>query len=137
MKNILCNERGFLLLNVVLLTLITAFAAMILLEAAPRIRNPQATLRLTASHLANEQFAYLESRAAAGTEIIGNHSFLGHKEDLRSINLSEKNPIDFKVTATVTANGNLRRASVKVIWQVGGENFDVTTEKTILFVKSL
>lgn len=50
--NNLRNERGFMLLNVVFLTLITSFAAMILMNAAPRLKNPQAALRLTAIHLA-------------------------------------------------------------------------------------
>ena len=45
-KFILRSERGFLLLNVVFLTLITSVAAMILMNAAPRVRNPQAVLRL-------------------------------------------------------------------------------------------
>ena len=48
--NRLNNERGFMLLNVVLLTLITSFAAMILMNAAPRLTNPQSVLRLTAIH---------------------------------------------------------------------------------------
>ena len=51
--NRLNNQRGFMLLNVVILTLITAFAATILMNAAPRLKNPRSVLRLTAIHLAN------------------------------------------------------------------------------------
>ena len=67
--NRLNNQRGFMLLSVVILTLITSFAAMILMNAAPRLTKPQSVLRLTAIHLANEQFAMLESLAASGGRI--------------------------------------------------------------------
>ena len=73
MKKILQNERGFMLLNVVFLTLITSFAAMILMNAAPRIRNPQAMLKLTATHLANEQFTFMEYHAAQGNLTMKNY----------------------------------------------------------------
>ena len=75
-----------MLLNVVILTLITAFAATILLNAAPRITNPQSVLRLTAIHLANEQFAMLESLAANGELATGNYDFLGKDADLTTQN---------------------------------------------------
>ncbi len=129
-KFVLRNERGFLLLNVVFLTLITSFAAMILINAAPRVRNPQSTLRLTALYLANEQFAELESLAAR-EDISGSQPFLGDKDDLKSNNLSEDNPIEFKVTTNVSGG----RAVVKVSWQVGGEDFEIETERTIRVVQ--
>lgn len=129
-KLALNNQRGFLLLNVVFLTLITSFAAMILINAVPRVRNPQATLRLTAIYLANEQFAELESLATR-EDINGNHSFLGDKNDLISNNLSADNPIEFKVTTNVSGN----RAVVKVSWQVSGNDFEIETERTIRVVQ--
>ena len=127
------NQQGFMLLNVVFLTLITSFAAMILMNAAPRIRNPQATLRLTALYLANEQFAMLESKAAAGELAAGSYDFLGDDDDLTTINFSEKIPIEFTVKTTVTENGNLRIAEVTITID-GDENFKLETERTIWFV---
>ena len=127
--NSLKNQRGFMLLNVVFLTLITSFAAMILLNAAPRIGNPQATLRLTAIYLANEQFAELESLAARGKTL--SSSYLGKAEDLITTNLSDNNPIEFKVTTNLSGN----RATVKVSWQVGNDKFEIETERTIGIVQ--
>ena len=125
-KSVLSNEGGFLLLNVVFLTVITSFAAMILMNAAPRVKNHQSALRLTAIYLANEQFAELESLAAR-EDISGSQPFLGDKDDLTSNNLSADNPIEFKVTTTVIGG----RAKVKVSWQVGGDEFKIETERTI------
>jgi hypothetical protein len=124
MKKILKNERGFLMLNVIFLTLITSFASMILLNAAPRVRNPQSTIRLIALHLANEQFAQLESLAAEGTLTEGNYDFRGDKKDL-------KNVVDFNVETTVTGTGNLRGIKVKVSWS--DKDF-IEVERTVLFV---
>ena len=119
------NERGFMLLNVVFLTLITSFAAMILMNVAPRVKNPHETLRLTALYLANEQFAYLESFAASGKPLSGN--FHGEKDDLTTKNLSEENPIELKVTTNF--NGN--KATVTVKWEVGNKNFELVQERAI------
>lgn len=129
-KSVLGNERGFMLLNVVFLTVITSLAAMILMNAAPRARNHQSTLRLTAIYLANEQFAELESLAAHG-DINGSQPFLGNKDDLTSNNLGEDNPIEFKVTTTVSGG----RAKVKVTWQVGDDEFKIEMERTIGIVQ--
>ena len=129
-KSVLSNERGFMLLNVVFLTVITSFAAMILMNAAPRARNPQSTLRLTAIYLANEQFAELES-LAADENISGSYSFLGDKDDLTSNNLGAGNPIEFEVTTTVSGG----RAKVKVSWQVGEDEFKIEMERTIGIVQ--
>ena len=129
-KSVLGNERGFMLLNVVFLTVITSLAAMILMNAAPRARNHQSTLRLTAIYLANEQFAELESLAAR-EDISGSQPFLGNKDDLTSNNLGEDNPIEFKVTTTVSGG----RAKVKVTWQVGEDEFKIETERTIGIVQ--
>ena len=133
LKNFLRNERGFMLLNVVFLTLITAFAATILMNAAPRLKNPQSVLKLTAIHLANEQFAMLESKAAAGELAAGSYDFLGVDEDLTTENYGAGKPIKFEVATKVTADNNLRNATVTVTI-VGDENFKLETERTILFV---
>lgn len=124
MKKILKSERGFLILNVIFLTLITSFAAMILLNAAPRIRNSQSSLRLIALHLANEQFAQLESKAAAGELTAGSYDFLGNNADLENV-------VKFTVKTTVTGTGNLRGIKVKVSWS--DKDF-IEVERTVLFV---
>lgn len=125
------DERGFMLLNVIFLTLITSFAAMILINAVPRVRNPQAVLRLTAIYLANEQLAMIESKAAAG-EL--NLNYLGKPEDLTTENYSENVPITFKVTSTDKPNGNLHAVTVKVEWTVNGRDSFVELERTIRVV---
>lgn len=125
----LLNERGFMLLNVVILTLITSFAAMILLNAAPRIRTPQSVLRLTALHLANEQFAMMESRAAQGELVL---NCLVKPEDLMTENFSEGNPITFTVTPSEkTPNGNLHYVIVKVEWIFNERENSIELERTI------
>ena len=129
------NERGFLLLDVVLLTLITSFAAMILLNAHPQAKNPHSTLRLTALHLANEQLAYLESYGADGTLHAGSYTFPGEDDDLVTKNFSEEIPIEFSVTTKVDELGeNLYRATVTVSWQVEGKDYAIESERTIRFV---
>ncbi len=125
------NERGFMLLNVIFLTLITSFAAMILINAVPRVRNPQAVLRLTAIYLANEQLAMIESKAAAGELDL---NYLGKPEDLTTENYSENVPITFKVTSTDKPNGNLHAVTVKVEWTVNGRDSFVELERTIRVV---
>jgi len=137
MIDALKNERGFLLLNVVLLTLITSFAAVILLNAEPRARNPQSTLKLTALHLADEQLAYLESYGDSGELHAGSYPFQGEPEDLVTENFDEDIPIEFTVTTNVSESElgeNLYRAAVTVSWQVEGKDFEIESERTIRFV---
>ena len=111
-KILLKNERGFLMLSVIFLTLITSFAAMILFNAAPRVKNPQTTIRLTALYLANEQLAQLESLAAAGESFTTN--FLGKAEDLKTENAGAT--IEFNVETRISGDSNLRGVVVKVSW---------------------
>ena len=70
------NERGFMLLQVVFLAMITSIVAMIFLNGVMQVKNRNATLRLTAIHLANEQIAESESRAAQGILPDGSISWL-------------------------------------------------------------
>ena len=135
MINPLKNERGFLLLDVVLLTLITSFAAVVLLNAHPQTKNPHSTLKLTALHLADEQLAYLESYGADGTLQAGSYDFLGDAEDLVTKNFSAEIPIEFSVTTSVDKiDENLYRAVVTVSWQVEGKDYAIESERTIRFV---
>ena len=129
--NRLNNERGFMLLNVVILTLITSFAAMILMNAAPRLTKPQSVLRLTAIHLANEQLAVLESLAAKGELATGDCPFKGEDDDLTTTNAGK--PITFKVTTDVGGGENLRRVEVTVTIE-GDKDFELTAERTVAFV---
>lgn len=119
------NERGYLLLNVVFLTLVTSFAAMILLNAAPRVKNSQSTLKLIALHLANEQLAYIEAEAS-GESVSKN--FLTRAEDLTNDSFrTEDAPTVFKIDKSISGNV----ATVIVSWEIGGKNFSVTAERTI------
>jgi len=131
LRRILRGQGGFMLLNVVLLTLITSFAAMILLNAATRVRNRQSTLELTALYLANEQLAQLESAAAAGGPLSG--GYLGDPDDLTTTNAGA--PITFNVATDINGNGSLRRATVTVTWKVDGEDFEFVAERTILIAQ--
>ena len=119
------NERGYLLLNVVFLTLVTSFAAMILLNAAPRVKNSQSTMKLIALHLANEQLAYIEAEAE-GKSVSKN--FLTQAEDLTNDSFrTEDAPTVFKIDKSISDNV----ATVTVSWEIGGKIFSVTAERTI------
>ena len=83
------DERGFMLLSIIFLTVIISFAAAILINAGSILKTSQSTLRLTAIHLANEQFAELESRAVAGNLSTGKIGYLGLSEDLTTKNLGQ------------------------------------------------
>lgn len=127
--NILNNQRGFMLLNVLFLTLITALAATILMDAAPRIKNPQSVLRLTAVHLANKQFAILESKAARGESLSAADGF-----QETSYNLGKDNPVVFNVKPTeISGAGSLRKVTVTVTID-GDESFELVAERTIPLV---
>ena len=121
------------MLNVIFLTLIVSFMAMIFLNASENVNNSNATLRLTALNLIDEQFAEIESRAAKGNLSAGSLSFLGVEEDLRIYNLNEKNPIEFNVSTVVknTDYENLFNVKVKVEWIVDRKNFEIESEKII------
>ena len=126
------NERGFMLLNVVFLTLITSAVAMILMNAAPRFKNSQAVLRLTAIHLANEKFAFMESKAASG---VFDLNCPINSEDLTTENFGKKVPIKFKITPTEKSSaGNLHHVNVKVEWNVDGRENYIEVERTIRVV---
>ena len=128
MRNIL-NQRGFMMLNVVFLTLIASLAAMILINAATRVRNPQSTLRLTALYVANEQLAQMESLAASGNELT--RETLVKDEDLKTTNFSTGEPIEFEVKTDIVGS----KCTVTVSWTVKGQPDSVTVERTIWIAK--
>lgn len=114
-----------MMLNVVFLTLIASLAAMILMNAATRVRNPQSTLRLTALYVANEQLAQMESLAASGNELT--KETLVKDEDLKTTNFSTGEPIEFEVKTDIVGN----KCTVTVSWTVKGREDSVTVERTI------
>lgn len=121
--NMLNNERGFMLLSAIFLTLIVSIMATILLNANVKIQQRNSTLYFTAINLANEQFALLESNS--GLEI--------PDEDLKSYNGMKDNaaPVQFRVSKSY--NGN--RVTVKVEWTVNGKTEKIESTKTILTEK--
>ena len=134
MKKFFCNERGAVFFSVIFLTLIISVAAALLIHSTNRIKNPQAVLRLTAIHLANEQFAIIESRAADGNLSLGNISWQGMDDDLTTKNLGENFPVTFDVQSNVKnfqSYENLRKVEVKVGWTVGQENYELEFERVV------
>ena len=131
MIKVLRNQRGYMLLNVIALTLITSFSALILMNGAMRFRNNESSLKLIAFHLANEQLAFLESRAAQGENISGSYSFPGKYKDDLIINFDESGTLEFKVDTNVSGSGNLAEVKVIVTWQFNGKDFKIAVERTV------
>lgn len=128
------NERGFMLLQVVFLAMITSIVAMIFLNGVMQVKNRNATLRLTAIHLANEQIAELESRAAQGILPGGSVSWLGVDDDLTTYNSGTKEPVKFDVKTNIanfSDSAALKKITVKVEWKIGEEKFQIESEKVI------
>lgn len=125
------DERGFMLLQTVFLTLIVSFAGMIILNGMKKSENQNATLRIIALHLAEEQFAELESRADKGEIFAGSFPFLGVQDDLKNYydfgdekKINSQREINFKVTTNISGlSENLFKAEVKVTWIFEKEYF--------------
>ena len=114
------NEKGYMLISVVFLTLIVSFIAAMTLQTMTRAKNSDSALRLHAINLANEQFALIES--GSDKNIPG--------DDLKSYGLyykgAEKIPTEFKVTTTSNDSGNLRKVTVTVKWKDNSLDFEKT-----------
>lgn len=125
------NERGFMLLNAVFLTLIVSIMATIILNANSKVQQRNSTLYFTAINLVNEQFAMLESLAAETGEI--NTACHVPAEDLKSFNGVKENsaPIEFRISTTVSGNS---KVTVKVEWTVNGETKNFESAKTIQII---
>jgi hypothetical protein len=118
------NERGFMLLSAVFLTLIVSIMAMILLNANSKVQQRNSTLYFTAVNLANEQFAILESGANISIPSEDKTSYNGVKEN--------SEPIKFEVYPTLESeNATYKRYKVTVKWNVGGKNETFESVKTI------
>lgn len=122
------NERGFILLDAILLTLIVSIMAMILLNANSKVQQRNSTLYFTAINLANEQFALLESYEATG---IMSNIPAADKESLNGVKENSA-PIKFDVSYSVENSfGNLKEYKVTVKWNVDGEPRIFESTKTI------
>ena len=113
------NERGFMLLSAIFLTLIVSVMASILFNANAKVQQRNSTLYLTAINLANEQFAILESGANIEIPAEDKISYNGVKENSQ--------PIEFRVYKNI----NGREVTVKVEWEVNGETKTFESTKTI------
>lgn len=130
------NERGFMLLSAVFLTVILSFAAMMTLQATTQVKNESAALRLHAINLANQQFAMVESYAAQNN-LSSVKNFNGNLDDLKSYGLySDKNKklTEFEVKTTISGAGNLKEIEVIVNWQGNSEPLKFT--KIVRVVKN-
>ena len=130
------DERGFMLLQVIFLTLMTSFAGMIFLNGMKKADNQNATFRIIALHLAEEQFAELENSAANGS--VSSSNFLGEQDDLKTYfdsndkKINSQVPVNFKVTTNINnLSGNLFKAAVKVSWNYEGKNNLIELQKII------
>ena len=117
-------------MQTIFLTLIVSLAGMIILNGMKKSDNQNATLRIIALHLAEEQFAELESRAYKGILTAGNFPFLGVQDDLKNYydfgnekKINSQVPVNFEVKTSVdNFVENLFRAEVKVTWNFEKEN---------------
>ena len=115
------NQRGFMFLSTVFLTLILSFTAMLALQAMTRVKNGDQSLKLHAINLANEQLAMVESLAAKNN-LAAVRNFNGNGADLKNYGLydekaEDKSPVEFNVTTNINVvNENLREVEVTVTW---------------------
>ena len=118
------NQRGFMFLSAIFLTLIVALMAQIILHANSKVQQRNSTLYFTAINLANEQFAILESGAKIDIP----------PEDKKSYNGVDENsvPIEFDVSCNLEKDlGTLKEYKVTVIWTVNGETEKFESTKII------
>ena len=128
------DQRGFMLLSVVFLTLIVSIGAQILLNANVKVQQRNSMLYLTAINIANEQFAEIEGQNLPA----GIYDFLGNDKDLESRNgvKEDSEPIKFDVETTVSGE-TLREVTVKVKWIVGGRENSIVAKKIIRAANSI
>ena len=101
------NQRGFMLLSAVFLTLIVSFMAALTFQAVTFTQKEETSLELTAINLADEQFAMIESLAAQN-KLSEVKNFNG-KSDLLE---------NFEIETEINDGGeNLREVTVTVTWK--------------------
>lgn len=114
------NERGFMLLSAIFLTLVVSIMATVFLRANVRNQQRNSALYYTAINLADEQFAILKS----------NHEKEIPDDDKKTYNGLKENaaPIEFRVTKSFSGSS----ATVRVEWTVDGETKFLESTRTIL-----
>ena len=135
MKKFFCNERGFMLLDTIFVTMIIAFMAMMILNGTKKIADYNSDLKTIATYLANEQFAYIENIAATGNLSTGNYNFLGNSDDLENYFDSGNNkiiPVKFDISADVVGGANnLYSVEVIVEWNFNNIDEKIKFKKTV------
>lgn len=113
------NQRGFMFLSTVFLTLILSFTAMLALQTMTRVKNGDQSLKLHAINLANEQLAMVESLAAQNN-LSAVKNFNGNDADLKSYGLyyenTDKTPVEFDVVTKIGGSETLKEVEVTVTW---------------------
>ena len=106
------NQRGFMLLSAIFLTLIVSFMAALTFQSVTFTKKDETALELTAINLANEQFAMIESLAARGK-----------LSEVTDFNGKSELPEDFKITTHLDEQENLCKATVIVTWKNKRQEF--------------
>ena len=119
------NQRGFMFLSAIFLTLIVALMAQIILHANSKVQQRNSTLYFTAINLANEQFAILESGAKIDIPPEDKKSYNGMDENATPINFNVTIPKQTKISE------DLIEVTVKVEWTVNGETEKFESTKII------
>ncbi len=135
------TSKGFIMMNVIFLTLIVSFTALIFLRGTEILgSDSNSTCRLIAINLANEQFAEIENLASEGRLSVGKKNFLGDAQDLKNFGLyssTDKTPVEFEVETEVkNYSGNLCKVEILVRWTLVDKDFELPFEK-IVRVKNL
>ena len=101
------NQRGFMLLSAVFLTLIVSFMATLTLQAVTYSHKNSTADELTAINLADEQFAMIESLAAQD-----------RLSEVTDFNGKSELPEGFKIeTNRESSDGNIYKYKITVTWE--------------------
>ena len=121
------NERGFMLLEVLLLSFILiGFTAIIYLYNASLRAEKTVAVRTAALYLAEEEMNYLQDLRDNKKLSEGHYDYLGEHE----LNL---NSVDYKVYADVTKQDEeILNAKVTVKWEIFNKERELKLEKQIL-----
>lgn len=121
------NERGFMILEVLLLSFILiGFTAIIYLYNASLRAEKNTAARTTALYLAEEEMNYLQDLRDKANLYEGHYDYLGEHE----LNL---NSIDYEVYADVIKEDTeIFNAKATVKWKIFNKEREVKLEKQIL-----
>lgn len=123
------NERGFMLLEVLLLSFILVGFSAVMYSYYSSIRMEKMIMaREAALYLAEEEMNYLMDKRDNGELFIGKYDYLGEHE----LNL---NSVDYEVTAEVENNANdanFFNAKVTVKWKIFQKERELKVEGIIL-----